>query len=191
MLQLAKIHSAELPNNCRFVDIEQIKLIVCMRCTLQYDFFSYRLYKKGAGVNLLNYKRGRQIPGHVKLFPAQVPILPLQLKRVTKREQLVLDVRALDADSNDGLNAQLALGPAYFRMIRAGKKHQLGGRPVLEQGFHKTMCPECGRQMPFFAAFYFIEPLFLSKHPAHNTGAQASYYCCTRCSVLTGIVECD
>lgn len=165
--------------------IPSLPLLYCWTCAIPYGEFQYKILSDGS-VEILKYLEkdagafGFDGPydGYTGKFPAKT----FSLERQLEEEQRLLKLRFDEIE--DDLPGELS-----------DPRHQVGGFPMIYNP-QSDVCPECGAEMPTFAAIadnaigngYAKRP---EDSFVDNSGVQMIFLLCRECSVVSAYHSCD
>ena len=160
----------------------QLSLYYCWTCALSQGEFSYMLIE-GGSVEIVQITSGNSVPGFpYPNYPEAFPVANATLRRLTIHER-----RAI-AEMNSGtFDEGLTAGKQFPHLVRP--RHQVGGEPLLMQGWFDVVCPLCSNRIPLVASIGndCLDPRGIIGYDY----AQILYHFCRSCSVVVANNVCD
>jgi hypothetical protein len=189
LTRLLSLHAKDPILNLDQNRFSVVHLVYCWTCSIPFGNFSYKIGKNGS-IKTLNLpprqpdaEHGLEGPydGYTGMFPNK----QVSLESIDADDQLKLRQYWHSTDAEiairDGLDEP---------------RHQVGGYPFIYNSV-KTDCPECGRDMPLFAAICNDargnDPWRQTANETFvgNGGVQMIFHLCRKCSIVSAYSSSD
>ncbi len=161
----------------------RVPLYYCWTCDLSQALFAYKLNPQGS-IQILKFRSGSQqkdfpYPDYPHWFPgAQVCLIAL-----SHEEQAAVGV----LNSSACIEQILQIEEQTPELARP--RHQVGGEPLLLQGWPDHICPSCGKQAPLLASIG--NDCLDSRGLAGYDFVQVLFTFCRECDVVMASNACD
>ena len=165
------------------IQIPRIELLYSWTCTIAYIDFFYKIYRDRIEILNLN---NEEVYSEADFHDFPYPNYPLSFPKS------IIDLIPVDENEKNIVNSinetqDLDLRLQYPELSEP--YHQIGGEPYFVQKPEVLSCPECGKDMSFFAS--------IGNNNGHNIGfvdndyVQVVYQICKDCCIFGVYNICD
>jgi hypothetical protein len=160
-----------------------LPLYYCWSCNVAQEHFAYRVIAAKGSISILRFGQGgATIEFPYPEYPTSFPLVRVDLEEIPQERQSAI------CDINAGSYADYDFAVSRFPELLQ-PRHQIGGEPILTQGWLDVNCADCGSRMPLLAS---ISNDCEDPRGLHGYDfAQVLYFFCRACSVISAVNVCD